>query len=189
MEKQQETQKEKQVDKHCIQEDVSTVLNSDESSLQQVNKDLSDQISILQEKLLRQLAESENIRNRSTKLIEEEKEYAIFNFTQDLIPVMDNLERSLEYLLNDLSAEVNNLVEGIKMTKDQLASSFSKHHLESINPNPGDKFDFNIHHAISQVVTEEFIPGSIVKTMQVGYKIKGRLIRPSAVTVATLSKE
>jgi molecular chaperone GrpE len=145
---------------------------------------LQEKIDQLQDKLLRQLAETENTRTRSAKLIEEEKDYAIFGFARDLVPVMDNLSRTLEHLPQHLDAETKNIVEGIKMTQKELADAFKKHALELIQPNLGDKFDYHSHHAISQILTEDQEPGTIVTTMQVGYKIKDRLIRPAAVSVA-----
>ena len=145
---------------------------------------LSQQVELLQDKLLRQLAESENIRTRSTKLIEEARDYAIFGFTKDLIPVMDNLTRALSHLPENLSDEVQNIVEGVKMTKAELETVFRTHLLETIEPQSGDKFDYHSHHAISQIMTEDFEDDTIVSTMQVGYRIKDRLIRPAAVSVA-----
>ncbi len=145
---------------------------------------LQDKANHLQDKLLRQLAEAENIRTRSAKLIEEAKDYAIFGFSRDLVPVMDNLSRALEHLPNNLDADTKNIVEGIKMTKKELAHAFKKHALELIQPHSGDKFDYHSHHAISQIMTDQQEPGTIVNTMQVGYKIKDRLIRPASVAVA-----
>ncbi|GAB4163599.1 MAG: nucleotide exchange factor GrpE [Rickettsiaceae bacterium] len=147
-------------------------------------RNLQEQIEQLQDKLLRQLAETENIRTRSAKLIEEAKEYAIFDFAKDMVSVMDNLSRALDHLPKDLDANTRNIAEGIQMTKKELASAFEKHKLELIQPHPGDKFNYHLHHAISQIVTDEYEPGTIVDTMQVGYKIKTRLIRPAAVAVA-----
>jgi molecular chaperone GrpE len=156
----------------------------EESSQKETIDNLQEQVDILKDKLLRQLAESENIRTRSAKLIEEAKEYAIFDFTKDLMPVMDNLQNALEHIPEKIDSVTQNVVEGVRMTLNQLESAFKKHKLESIEPQSGDKFDYNIHHAISQVMTEEFAAGTIVNTMQTGYKIKDRLIRAAAVAVA-----
>jgi molecular chaperone GrpE len=153
------------------------------SYAEEINK-LQDKVDQLQDKLLRQLAETENIRTRSAKIIEEAKDYANFSFARDLVPVMDNLVRALEHLPNDLSQELANVIEGVKMTRSELSVVFNKHHLEIIQPHPGDKFDYHSHHAISQVMTDDYDPGNIVTTMQVGYRIKDRLIRPAAVSVA-----
>ncbi len=191
MEKQQKTEKEKQVDSvdNGLDEDIVELEEKENGEVQSVIDGLNEQIETLQDKLLRQLAESENIRTRSAKLVEEAREYAIFDFTKDLMPVMDNLQRALEHLPENLDDEMKNVIEGVKMTKGQLESAFQKHHLESIAPQSGDKFDYNMHHAISQIMTEEYGTGSIVNTMQVGYKIKDRLIRPAAVTVAKANKK
>ena len=159
-------------------------LVSEEDDPKHVIEDLSEQIKILQDKLLRQLAESENVRSRSTKLADEARDYAVFGFSKDLVPVMDNLSRALEHLPENLDDDVKNVVEGIKMTKKEFESVFEKHSLVSIVPQPGDKFDYHSHHAISQVVTDKYKEGTIVDTMQVGYRIKDRLIRPATVTVA-----
>ena len=76
------------------------------------------------------------------------------------------------------------IIDGVSMIKDELISIFKKHGIESIEPKEGEGFDYNNHHAISQVVTDQYEEGTIVSTMQVGYKIKDRLIRPASVAVA-----
>ncbi|PCJ29571.1 MAG: nucleotide exchange factor GrpE [Rickettsiales bacterium] len=147
-------------------------------------EELLAEIDSLKDKVLRGLAESENIRTRAAKSSQEAREYAIFSFAKDLVPVIDNLSRALEHLPENLSDDTKNIVEGVKMTKQELESAFKKHSLDSISPHSGDKFDYNLHHAISQIVTEDQEEGTIVNTMQMGYKIKNRLIRPAAVVVA-----
>jgi len=102
-----------------IEEEV-VELENNVSNAEQITEDLTRQIDVLQDKLLRQMAESENIRTRSTKLVDEAREYAIFGFTKDLIPVMDNLSRALEHLPEHLDNDIKNVVEGIKMTKKNL---------------------------------------------------------------------
>lgn len=145
---------------------------------------LNTQLEEMQDKLLRSLAESENIRLRSSKMIEEAKEYSIVAFAKDLIPVIDNFSRALDHIPENISDDMKNIVDGVRMTKQELENVFEKHGLEPIKPLPGDKFDYNNHHAISQIVKEDYNPGSVVDTMQVGYKIKNRLIRPAAVVVS-----
>lgn len=147
-------------------------------------KQLSEEVETLKDKLLRQMAESENVRSRSAKMIEEARDYALFAFSKDLVPVIDNLSRALEHLPDNLDDSTKNIISGVEMTKSELESAFKKHSLESILPQPGDKFDYHSHHAISQVVTKDYKAGTIVNTMQPGYKIKDRLIRPAAVAVA-----
>lgn len=155
-----------------------------ESDTNQIIKELAEQVEDLKDRLLRQMAESENVRTRSAKMVDEAKEYAIFGFSKDLVPVMDNLTRALGHLPEDLDDDIKNVVDGIKMTKKEFESVFRRHSLESIDPKPGDKFDYHSHHAISQIQTDEYEEGAVVNTMQTGYKIKDRLIRPAAVVVA-----
>ena len=134
------------------------------------------------------MAETENLRNRFAKQLKEAKDYAITGFAKDLIPVMDNLSRALEHIQKNITNETKNFLDGVQMIKKELDDVFEKNSLESINPQAHDQFDYNHHHAISEVVTEEYISGSVVETAQQGYKIKDRLIRPAAVVVAKNDK-
>ncbi len=145
---------------------------------------LQEEIADLHDKLLRSFAESENIRNRSAKMIEESKLYSINNFAKDLLPVLDNFSRTLQHAPKEITGELKIIMDGVSMTKNELETVFAKHGLECISPQKGEKFDYNKHNAISQIVTDEFQAGTIVDTMQVGYKIKDRLLRPAVVTVA-----
>lgn len=145
---------------------------------------LTEQIEIMQDKLLRAIAESENTRHRMNKKIEEAKDYAIVNFARDLVAVVDNFSRALSHVPENLDDDANIMIEGVTMTRDALVDVFKKHGIESIEPQEGENFDYNNHHAISQVVTDQHKEGTIVNTMQVGYKIRDRLIRPASVAVA-----
>lgn len=156
---------------------------TDEDNLKLVES-LQEQIESLQDKLLRSMAECENIRARSAKMTEEAKDYAITSFAKDLVPVMDNLSMALKHVPEAMSDDVKVVIDGVKMTFSEFENIFKKHGLKCISPEKGDKFDYNIHNAISQIVTEEFSEGTVVNTMQVGYKIKDRLLRPAAVVVA-----
>ena len=145
---------------------------------------LKNQIEELRDKLLRTMAESENTRRRFEKMIEESRDYAITNFAKDMLSVMDNLSRSLQYNNSDIANQITNIVAGIEMTKGELESIFKKHGLENINPIIGENFDYNIHHAVSQIETNDYDPDKVVDTMQTGYKIRDRLLRPAIVKVS-----
>ena len=147
-------------------------------------KNLTEQLSSAQDKLLRAIAESENTRYRMNKKVEECKSYSIVNFVKDLLPVVDNFSRALLNVPKSLDANSKVLIEGITMTRTSLLSVFKKYGIEQIEPLEGETFDYNNHHAISQVITDKCKEGSIVSTMQIGYKIKDRLIRPASVSVA-----
>lgn len=190
MEKQQEKNNDNQeikVDNDAqllneIEEDTTDTLIL-QNSLQEIAS-LKSQIEILQDKLLRTIAESDNTRKRLEKLIEEAKDYAIFSFAKDLLSVNDNLSRALEHKPQNTEGDLASIITGVEMTKNELTSILKKHGLESIEPLLGEKFDYNIHHAISQVVSDEYDQDSIIGIMQSGYKIKDRLIRPAIVQVS-----
>jgi molecular chaperone GrpE len=145
---------------------------------------LQNQIEELKDKLLRAMAESENTRRRFEKMVAESRDYAITSFAKDLLSVMDNLSRSLQYNNAEITTQIANVIDGVKMTRDEMESIFTKHGLEKIDPAIGDNFDYNLHHAVSQVETNDYDTDKIVETMQQGYKIKERLLRPAIVKVA-----
>lgn len=146
--------------------------------------DLAAELQGLNDKMLRLAAESENMRRRYEKQIEEARDYSVVSFAKDLVPVMDNLSRALEHLPKEMDETTKNIVMGIEMTKGELERVFVKHKIESVAPQPGDKFDYNIHSAMLQAPTDEHEPGVVLQVMQLGYKIKDRLLRPAAVAVS-----
>lgn len=148
---------------------------------------LQQKIGELEEKLLRSAAETENLRRRYEKMIAEAADYSIFNFAKDLLAVMDNLTRALQHQPEKPDETVLNILTGVDMTKNELHSVFEKYGLEQIKPNTGEKFDYNLHAAISQIMSSDHDHDSIVDTMQTGYKIKDRLLRPAAVVVSKKS--
>ncbi|MES2214952.1 MAG: nucleotide exchange factor GrpE [Pseudomonadota bacterium] len=146
--------------------------------------ELKSQILELQDRLLRASAETENTRRRYEKQIEETREYSITGLCRDLIPVMDNISSALAHKPATLSADMQNIVDGIEMTKTGFINVFTKYGIEAVVPVEGDKFDYNLHHAISQIPINDHPQGTILQLMQIGYKIKDRLLRPAAVSVA-----
>lgn len=146
-------------------------------------EDLLQEIESLKDKLLRAAAETENVRRRYEKQIEDVREYSSSNIAKDMMSVMDNLTRSLSHTPESADDSVKNFILGVEMTQNELLSVFKKHSIESIDPKIGDKFDYNIHNAISQVPSEEHPDSTIIDVMQTGYKIKNRLLRPAAVSV------
>lgn len=172
---------EKQSDENASEGEAKLLTEEHDAELIQ---NLSEEIKTLQDKVLRSIAESENIRSRMNKTIEETREYSITNFAKDLMPVVDNLSMTLDHLPETMDETTKVIVEGVKMTKHELEAVLKKHGIESIEPQKGDNFDYNNHHAISQLVTDKHKEGTIVSTMQVGYRIKDRLIRPASVVVA-----
>lgn len=144
---------------------------------------LKAQIEELKDKLIRANAEIDNTRKRLEKARDEARDYAITTFAKELLNVSDNLSRALEHKPLDDSVEVTNIIAGVQMTKDELDKVFHKHHIEEIKPEIGSAFDYNLHNAISQIEHPDHEPNSVINIMQVGYRIKDRLLRPATVQV------
>ncbi len=145
---------------------------------------IEHQISELNDRLLRSAAENDNLRKRYEKQIEDIRNYSITNFAKDLISVLDNLDRAIQFKPENLPAEMMQFFDGVVMTHKELSQVFTKNNITVIAPNQGDRFDYNHHFAISQVEDTQQERDTIVGLMQVGYKIKDRLIRPASVSVA-----
>jgi molecular chaperone GrpE len=158
--------------------------NETESELELKNE-AEDEINNLKDQVLRLVAEGENTRRRHDKLILDTREYAIFNFAKDLIAILDNCTRALEYKPSAAdNSEIANVLKGMEMINHELNSVLLKHGIEAISPKPGDDFDYHYHHAIAKENSHEFDNDKIVKIMQPGYKIKDRLLRPALVAVS-----
>ena len=140
-----------------------------------------------EDKLLRSLAENDNLRKRHDKEIEDNSKYAIKNLSYSLLNVADNLQRALESIPNSEASGlddnvIKNLVIGIKAVEKELIDSLEKHGVtkfDSIN----QKFNPEIHQAVSKVHDEK-ADGTIVEEMQKGFKIGDRLLRPAMVVVS-----
>ncbi len=141
----------------------------------------------LKDRLLRTLAEMENLRRRSQRELEDGRKYAVTSFARDLLEVSDNLRRGLEAVPDgaaEQSEYLRNLIAGIEMTERSLHSIFERHNIKQVRPERGERFDHNRHQAMFEVPTRELAPGTVAETMQVGYVIADRLLRPALVGVA-----
>lgn len=142
------------------------------------------EINDLRDKLLRAVAEAENVRRRAEKEKTDAANYAVTKFARDMLAVSDNLSRALEALPDDtdLPDNVKTLIEGVKMTDRELHNIFERHGINKIDPK-GEQFDHNHHQAMFEAPTED-PNGTVIQVMQVGYKIKERLLRPAMVGVS-----
>jgi molecular chaperone GrpE len=143
-------------------------------------------IADLKDRLLRSIADMENLRNRSRREQEDALKYANTNFARDVLNVSDNLRRALESVPEGAEAEneaLKTLRDGIDMTERELLSVFERHGIEQISP-MGEKFDHNAHQAMFKVPGANAEPGTIVQVVQTGYMLRDRLLRPAMVGVA-----
>lgn len=141
----------------------------------------------LEDKYKRALAESENIRIRLNKQIEDAKRFGIQGFCKDLLEVADILGKATESVpkeeLTNKNPHLKTLYEGLSMTEAQLHKVFRKHGLESLNP-LNEKFDPNQHEALFQQDAEGKEAGTILEVTKLGYKLHDRVVRPALVGVA-----
>ncbi|XP_005089975.1 grpE protein homolog 1, mitochondrial [Aplysia californica] len=153
-------------------------------------KKLEEDIKEMKDKHLRALAESENLRRRMTKQVDDAKLYGIQGFCKDLLEVSDILSTAVTAVpkeeLKDSNPHLVSLYEGLNMTESQLVKVFKKHGLESISPKEGEKFDPNIHEALFQVPiqakeTQEADTVAIVQ--KIGFRLHSRTLRPALVGV------
>ena len=144
------------------------------------------EIADLKDRLLRTMAEMENLRKRAERDRKDASQYAITGFARDLLDVADNLRRALESIPADSMAaheDMKPFIEGVEMTERTLLGAFEKNGIERFNPE-GEKFDHNFHEAMFEAPTNEHPNGMIVQVVQPGYKIRDRLLRPARVGVA-----
>lgn len=157
------------------------------SEEQQPEQDPETIIADLKDRLLRSIADMENLRNRSRREQEDALKYATTNFARDLLNVSDNLRRALDSVPEGADEDgegLKNLRAGVEMTERELLSVFERHGIEQIIP-MGEKFDHNTHQAMFKVPSSDTEPGTIVQVVQTGYKLRDRLLRPAMVGVAT----
>ena len=146
---------------------------------------LAAELAEWREKALRAAAEAENTRRRAEREANDARAFAIQRFAKDLFQSADNLERALMAAPRDSSdPAVKNLVLGIEMTGKDLQTAFDRNGLKKISPAKGDKFDPHLHQAVMEQEDMEADPGSVSQTMQAGYELFGRVLRPAMVIVS-----
>ena len=147
-------------------------------------EELAAEAAEWRDKAMRAVAEAENTRRRAEREANDSKAYAIQRFAKDLFQAADNLERALMAAPKDAADPgVNNLVLGIEMTEKAMQSAFERNGLKRISPEKGAKFDPHLHQAMMEQDDPEAEPGSVSQTMQPGYELFGRIMRPAMVVV------
>lgn len=141
----------------------------------------------LREKLLRTLAEMENLRRRTEREMADARQYAVANFARDMLTVSDNLRRAIDAVPAELrdgrDAALSALIEGVEVTERGLQQALAKHGVKRIETKD-QKFDPSFHQAMFEVETDETPPGAVAQEVQAGYVIGERVLRPALVAVA-----
>jgi len=127
---------------------------------------LAREASELRDKLLRTLAEMENLRARTAREVADSRTYAVASFARDILTIADNMARAVE------------------LTERELLKVLDKHGVRKFEPQPGEKFDPNMHQAMYEVVDPSLPGGTVAQVVQAGYTIGERMLRPALVAVA-----
>ena len=134
------------------------------------------------DRLLRQAADLDNYKKRVAREKAEAIRYANESLVKDLLPVLDNLERALDYAKGGGNGKP--LLEGIEMVLKSFLEILAKHGVSQVSAVGGEPFDPNKHEAIAQVASPEHDPNTVVEEHHKGYYILDRLLRPAQVSVA-----
>ena len=143
---------------------------------------LAADLAAANDRALRLQAEMQNLRNRSSREIADERRYAALPILRDLLPVVDNIDRAIEAA--EKAGEAENLLEGFRLVRQQLLTILTRHQCESI-PAEGQPFDPNFHEAILQQPSADVPAGNVIMQTQTGYKLHDRVVRPAQVIVSS----
>ncbi|XP_035608788.1 grpE protein homolog 1, mitochondrial-like [Oncorhynchus keta] len=171
------------------EEDQKAEQSPAEKALVEEKGHLEEQLKEVTDKYTRSLADMENLRTRSQKMVEDAKKYGIQGFCKDLLEVADILEKATdsvpkEEVTSQKNPHLKNLYDGLVMTETQIQKVFAKHGLFKLNPDGGQKFDPYEHEALFHAPVEGKEPGTVAIVTKVGYKLHGRTLRPALVGVA-----
>jgi molecular chaperone GrpE len=141
----------------------------------------------LREKLLRTLADMENLRRRTEREAADARLYAVTNFARDILNVADNMRRALDSVppaaREGAEGPFKALLEGIELTERDLLKTLDRHGIKRLDPQ-GQRFDPHLHQAMFEVPNPDVPSGTVVQVVQAGFVIGERVLRPALVGVA-----
>ncbi|HUH87791.1 MAG TPA: nucleotide exchange factor GrpE [Pusillimonas sp.] len=162
------------------QDNVGQQQPASEDDLAVLLEQAQGQVAQYYDELLRAKAEVENVRRRAQEDVAKARKFGTESFAESLVPVRDSLEAALAAV----DQTTDSWREGVEVTLRQLTAAFERNLLKEVAPEPGEKFDPNLHQAIS-TVPSEFAEGCVVMRLQKGYTIAERVLRPALVTVSS----
>ena len=185
-------------DSNNIEEVIDSIeeTESEDQTLLQAEDQLAEQIKQAEQKaeenweqLLRTKADMENLRRRTQKDLENAHKFALEKFVNELLPIMDGMEMGLN--MEAASAPehtVKSLEEGMALTINMMKTVFEKFNITAIDP-LNEKFDPELHQAMSMQPSDEVEPNTVIAVMQKGYTLNDRLVRPAMVLVSKASED
>ncbi|QTH71841.1 nucleotide exchange factor GrpE [Pseudoalteromonas xiamenensis] len=135
-----------------------------------------------QDSVLRAAADVENMRRRAAQDVEKAQKFALEKFANELLPVLDNLERAIEFSDKE-NDTLKPVLEGIEMTLKSFTDAVAKFGVELVNPQ-GEVFNPELHQAMAMQPSNDVTPNTVLAVMQKGYTLNGRLLRPAMVMVS-----
>lgn len=148
-------------------------------------EEMQVEIEVLKDRLIRVLAEGENIRKRAERDRRDAELYGGTKLARDLLSVHDNLSRALEAIDDTLRTHAGGLVEGLELTQRELLAVFERHRVVKVSPEIGDRFDAKMHQAMFEAPVPNTQKGHIIQVMAPGFMIGERLLRAAHVGVSS----
>ena len=150
---------------------------------EKIQEDVNAALAEQRDSVLRAQAEVQNMRRRAEADVEKAHKFALEKFSNELLPVVDNLERALGAVSDAQREQVKALCEGVELTLKGFLESLAKFNIKQINPH-GEPFDPQLHQAIAQVPNPALAPNTVIDVMQKGYTLHGRVLRAAMVVVS-----
>lgn len=183
-------QEEDSIETNSTLEGETNIKESNDETKEDLTGSQKKEIAELNDKVLRLLAENQNIRKNQEKEKEDILKYGSFNFASQILNLTDNLDRAFSIFKNNerfKDKEFLEITDGIELIEKELLSTLEKNNITYIDC-LDKKFDPNFHQALSEIDSEEE-PGTVIEEVQKGYMLHDRLLRPSLVNVAKTSKK
>lgn len=143
---------------------------------------LTGAMEAAKEQVLRSQAEAQNARRRAEQDVEKAHKFGLEKMVNDLLPVVDNLERALA-AIDPENESMAAIAEGIQLTHKSFIDSLARHQIVAVDPQ-GEPFDPQVHQAVATLPNPEVEPNTVINVFQKGYTLHGRLVRPAMVVVA-----
>ena len=157
---------------------------TDEAVVADETAALRAEIADLKDRVLRGLADTENLRKRAERDRRDAELYGATRFARDMLSVHDNFDRALDNVTDAVRDAAPGFVEGIELTRRELLNAFERNKIQKIEPRPGERFDAKLHQAMFEAPVPGTKAGDIIPVMSPGFIIADRLLRPAQVGVS-----
>lgn len=176
---------ENEVEPQAVQEGEGADLESVDVETDELSEleALKEEVAMAKDAALRAQADAINAQRRAELDVEKARKFALERFANDLLPVVDNLERALEASTGSDAEGIAAVVEGVELTLKSLVDVLAKNGVTPVDPH-GEPFDPQVAQAMSMIENPDVEPNTVIAVMQKGYLLKDRLLRPAMVMVS-----